>query len=339
MTLNKIHFAVIGNGMIGKRHADLIQAHPGAKLVALADTDISLEGELTARYNVPFYKSLEELFQSECKPDVVNICTPNGFHAPLTLLALQNNCHVVCEKPMALAKSDAEKMVHTSLEVNRNLFCVMQNRYSPPSRWLKSLVKENRLGKIYMVTIQCFWNRDHRYYKPGSWKGTKNLDGGVLFTQFSHFIDIMYWLFGDITDIKASFKNFEHSHNTEFEDSGTVLFNFLNGGSGTFSYSTAVWDQNMESTMSIIGSNGSVKVSGQYMEKVEYCHLKNYSMPELEPSAPPNDYGGYKGSAANHHFIIDNVIETLQGRSAITTNALEGLKVVDIIERIYAIKG
>src|SRR3990167_2036666 len=186
----KIKFAVCGCGVIGKRHADLIIANPGAELVALVDTNTSLEKDLMLRYNVPFFKKLNDLFLNGIKPDVVNICTPNGYHAPLSLIALQNNCHVVCEKPMALTKSDAEKMVHASLEANRNLFCVMQNRYSPPSQWLKSLMSENRLGKIYMVTIQCFWNRDERYYKPGSWKGTKAMDGGVLFTQFSHFIDI-----------------------------------------------------------------------------------------------------------------------------------------------------
>jgi hypothetical protein len=61
-------------------------------------------------------------------------------------------------------------------------------------------------------------------------------------------------------------------------------------------------------------------------------------MPELAASSPANDYGPYKGSAANHHFLISNVIETLKGRSTATTNALEGLKVVEIIERIYTVR-
>jgi len=61
-------------------------------------------------------------------------------------------------------------------------------------------------------------------------------------------------------------------------------------------------------------------------------------MPELAPVNPANDYGAYKGSAANHHYIIRNVIDTLKGRTTITTNALEGLKVVDIIERIYSLR-
>jgi predicted dehydrogenase len=112
----------------------------------------------------------------------------------------------------------------------------------------------------------------------------------------------------------------------------------VDGGMGCVNYSTAVWDTNLESSIEIIGSNGSVKIGGQYMNDVEYCHVKDYTMPVLADSNPPNDYGAYKGSAANHHFVIDNVINTLKGRTTATTNALEGLKVVDIIERIYSLR-
>jgi predicted dehydrogenase len=104
---------------------------------------------------------------------------------------------------------------------------------------------------------------------------------------------------------------------------------------GNINFSTAVWYRNLESTMTIIGEKGTIKVSGQYMNEVTECNIKGYDMPELPPSNPPNDYGYYKGSAANHQYVIDNVIQTLQERTYVTTNALEGLKVVDIIERIY----
>jgi predicted dehydrogenase len=189
-----------------------------------------------------------------------------------------------------------------------------------------------------MVQVNCYWNRDDRYYKKGGWKGTSKMDGGTLFTQFSHFIDIMYWLFGDITNIQGKFKDFAHQHSTDFEDSGFVSFDFVDGGMGCINYSTAVWDTNLESSITIIGSKGSVKVGGQYMNEVEYCHIDGYKMPELRPSNPANDYGHYKGSAANHHHIIENVVDTLKGRTTATTNALEGLKVVEIIERIYEIR-
>jgi predicted dehydrogenase len=228
----------------------------------------------------------------------------------------------------------------------------MQNRYSPPSQWLKSVITENRLGKIFLVQVNCFWNRDDRYYHPDEkqneknlpagrqgWKGKKSLDGGPLFTQFSHFIDMMYWLFGDVRNIQTHFANFNHQHSTEFfDDSGLVTFEFLNGGIGCFNYSNSVWDKNLESSITIIGEKGSIKVGGQYMDRIEYCHIENYTMPELPASNPPNDYGAYKGSAANHQYVIQNVIDTLTKKSTISTNALEGMKVVEIIEKFYGKK-
>jgi UDP-N-acetyl-2-amino-2-deoxyglucuronate dehydrogenase len=91
----------------------------------------------------------------------------------------------------------------------------------------------------------------------------------------------------------------------------------------------------MESSITVVGSKGSFKVGGQYMNEIEYCHIENYEMPTLAATNPPNDYGPFKGSAANHHYVIENVVKTLNGEDTITANALEGLKVVDIIERIY----
>ncbi len=333
----KIKFAVIGCGHIGKRHAEMITRNEECELVGLID--IKEKNALGIdHYNVPLFKSLEDFFHSKTEADVINIASPNGFHAEQAMLCLAAKKHIVIEKPMALTKQDAEKVIFKALQVQRQVFAVMQNRYSPPSEWIKNLIESGRLGRIFMVQLNCYWNRDDRYYKPESWHGKKDLDGGTLFTQFSHFIDIMYWLFGDIKNIQAKFADHNHSHSTDFEDSGFVSFDFVNGGMGAINYSTAIWNQNLESSMTIIAENGSVKIGGQYMDKVEICHIKDYEMPALAPTNPGNDYGAYKGSAANHHYIIDNVVEVLKGRAAITTNALEGLKVVEIIERIYQLK-
>lgn len=333
----KIKFAVIGCGHIGKRHAEMVLRNTESELVAVVDT--KAEGELNLPFgDIPFYSSLEDLLAADLEIDVVNIATPNGYHAAQALKCLEAKKHIVVEKPMALKKQDAEKVIFKALHVHKHVFAVMQNRYSPPSVWIKDIVEMGILGKVYMVQLNCYWNRDDRYYKPESWHGKKDLDGGTLFTQFSHFIDIMYWLFGDIENINARFADFNHKTLTDFEDSGFVSFDFVNGGMGSINYSTSVWNQNLESSMTIIAENGAVKIGGQYMDKVEVCNVKDYTMPELAPTNPGNDYGTYKGSAANHHYIIENVVDVLKGRSAITTNALEGLKVVEIIERIYSVK-
>lgn len=338
-TDKKIRFAVVGCGHIGKRHAEMITRDEKAELVALCDIRPKEELGVEA-YPVPFAKNLEELLKIASDVDVINICVPNGLHAEMAIKAIEAGHHVVIEKPMALTLADAERVIYTSLRYRKQVFCVMQNRYSPPSVWIKEMVDSGKLGQVYMVQLNCYWNRDDRYYKPGGWHGDARLDGGTLFTQFSHFIDIMYWLFGDICDIQARFADFNHKELTDFEDSGFVNFRFVNGGMGALSYSTAVWNKNMESSMLIVAENGSVKIGGQYMNEVEYCHVKDYEMPILAPTNPGNDYGPYKGSAQNHNFVIRNVVNVLSGMPGemITTNVLEGMKVVDIIQRIYALK-
>ena len=333
--MNKIRFAVVGAGHIGKRHASMVSRNEECELVALCDVRPRAELGLEEFGDVPFFGSLDELLSSGIDFDVACICTPNGFHGEQAKRLLDSKRHVVVEKPMGLSKADCEEIIFKSLNVSKHVFCVMQNRFSPPSVWLKEVMDQQLLGKIFMVQVNCYWNRDHRYYKAGSWKGTPDLDGGTLFTQFSHFIDIMYWLFGDIDHIEGRFQDFTHAESTAFEDSGFVTFDFVNGGMGCLNYSTSVYDTNLESSLTVIGEKGSIKVGGQYMNEVEYCHVKDYTMPELPPSSPANDYGHYKGSAANHHFVVENVVDVLKGRKTINTNALEGLKVVEIIERIY----
>lgn len=334
---DRIKFAVTGCGHIGKRHAEMITRNEQCELVALCD--IKPKDQLgISLYPVPFFSSIEKMLDSVNDIDVVCVCTPNGLHAEHSIRAIEAGKHVVCEKPLTLTKSSAEEVLYKALQYSRYVFTVMQNRYSPPSVWIKDVIRNKTLGEIYMVQLNCYWNRDDRYYKKSEWKGTNSLDGGTLFTQFSHFIDIMYWLFGDIKNIQGKFNDFSHQHSTEFEDSGFISFEFINGGMGCINYSTSVYNSNLESSITIIGENGSVKIGGQYMNDVEICHIKDYVMPELPPSNPANDYGDYKGSAANHHYIIENVVETLKGNTTMTTNALEGLKVVDIIERIYSLR-
>lgn len=338
MTAGKpIRFAILGLGHIGTRHADMVAAHPEAELVAIIDKNDSLEHKVSAGYNVPFFTSLHDFINSGIACDIICIATPNGLHAAQAVDSMNAGMHVVVEKPMALTTAECDNILACAQTNNKHVLCVMQNRYSPAMQWLKNMILEERLGAIYMVDVHCYWNRDERYYTGNTWHGTAHLDGGTLFTQFSHYIDLLYWLFGDVQDISARFANNNHRGMIEFEDSASLGFGFVHGGLGSLSYSTSVWDRNMESTMVIVAEKGTVKIGGQYMDKIEYCHIKDYELKE-SISSPVEQVAGYTASKANHHFVIQNAVDVLKGRSEITTNALEGKKVVDIIERIYALK-
>lgn len=308
----------------------MIGDHPDAALIALVDERD--RATLGIDESLPLFSSMEALFQSGLAPDVVNIATPNGLHAAHALQALNAGVHVIIEKPMALRSADAQEMIRAAEKKQRLLQVVMQNRYAAPSSWIKQLVDSGRLGKIYMVQVNCFWNRDHRYYTPGSWHGNRELDGGVLFTQFSHFIDTLLWLFGDIRNITSKTFNFGHRDTTDFADSGMVNFDFQKGGMGSLHFTTAVWDKNLESSITVIAENGSVKLGGQYMNEVKYCHIRDFHFTEEERlglSLPVPQ-------KQNHYKVIANMIDAIRGEKNVATGAAEGMKVVEVIERIYA---
>lgn len=334
--MKKINFAVIGIGKIGTRHVNTILNNPHAELLALVDI---VKTDFIS--NIPkanYFNSIEEFLKSEIslQVDVVAIASPNGLHFEQAKKALENNFHVLIEKPMTLLTKDAEDLIKIAKHNKKEIFVVMQNRYSPPSQWLKEIVESKKLGQIYLVELNCYWNRDERYYTKGHWHGSKAMDGGSLFTQFSHFVDILFWLFGEIENIQSRFFNFNHQALTEFEDSGIVHFDFKNNIKGTLNFSTSVFQENFESTLSIIAQNGTIKVGGQYMDRVDYCNIKDYQFQDLPETNEGNDYIGYKGSAQNHHFVYENVIETLNGISSPTTNGEDGKIIVKIINDIYA---
>ena len=327
MPHQKIKFAVVGCGYIGKRHLNILSQHPECELTAIIDKDSHRLSELQ-HLNIPSFQSVDDYLSSDTETDVVIVATPNGTHASLAVQIMNQQKHVLIEKPMALKKSDAEYIIQTAKQTNRKAMVVLQNRFSPVSAWLKQLIDSNLAGKIFFVEVNCFWNRDERYYKKDSWHGTSDMDGGTLFTQFSHFIDTLYWLFGDIKNIKSRFYNFSHQHLTDFEDTGTLHFEFERGGLGCVNFSTALWDKTMESNLTILAENGTVKVSGQYMDRIEYCHIKNYDLPETIEAVNP--------SVSNHYKLIDAVVKAI--KEDVSTNAEEALHSVDIIERMYAAK-
>ncbi len=323
------NFGIIGIGRIGNRHAQEIQAHPNANWIECFDSNPT---QVPSKFGI--YHNATD-FLKNSKADVIHICTPNASHFELSKLALLSQKHVVIEKPITLLSRDARILQELANENNKYIFCVMQNRYSPVSQWLKTLISEEKLGRIYSVHVNCAWNRDERYYQPGNWHGTLEHDGGPLYTQFSHFVDLLFWLFGKIDIKNQSFFNHNHQNNTEFEDSGIFHFSNENLAQGSFHYSTSVYDSNFKSSIEIIAENGTLEVSGQYMNEIQYCHIKNYTKPILPPSPAPNQYPGYQGSASNHHFVIQNIIDTLDGKSSPDTPIQDGISVVEIIENVY----
>ncbi len=329
--------AVVGLGYIGHRHIAMIETNKEMRLVAVAD--VRTPAECDAPEGIPFFSSVDEMLDAMTDIDVLSVCTPNGYHADIAVKALNHGVNVLMEKPMALNTADAKRIGDASKASGAQAISVFQNRYTPTSQWLKKIVSDGTLGSLTSIVVNCQWNRDERYYKPGSWHGTAALDGGTLFTQFSHFIDILLWIVGDIDILYATFADYAHKETTDFEDTGVFTFKTRRDGAiGTFNYTTAVPAENLESSITLIGTQGSVKVGGQYMSDVLLCKIPGYEMPQLPAPNPPNDYGAYKGSAANHCYVFDNIADVLLRHAAPTADYNDGAAVVSVIERVYALR-
>src|SRR5688572_4227278 len=211
-----ISFAIIGLGKIGERHAHHISQHVDARLAG--GYDIKTErNELFSKLHpdARVYSSIDDLLGDQ-SIDIVSVCTPNNTHAPIVIDALKAGKHVLVEKPMAIKKVDCEHMIHMALKSGKNLFVVKQNRFNPPVQAVRQLIEHKKLGRILTVAVNCYWNRSESYYRSSDWKGIKALDGGTLFTQFSHFIDVVYYLFGDIQVLHAQLANVNHQGMIEF---------------------------------------------------------------------------------------------------------------------------
>lgn len=326
-------FAIIGCGRIAQRHADQIVAK--GELVAVCDIKKDKADELAAKHKAAAYYNIDDLIHNK-QIDVVAVCTPNGLHAEHSIRLLKAGLHVLCEKPMAITTADCRLMIQASENAGRQLFIVKQNRFNPPVTAVKQAIDAGRLGRIYTLQLNCFWNRDAAYYTGSDWKGTKKLDGGILFTQFSHFIDLLQWIAGEVKDVSGYMENYQHHNTIEQEDSGVVSMVFKSGAMGSIHYTVNSHAKNMEGSLTIFGEKGTVKIGGQYLNTLEYQDIKDFTIKDLPAGKGANQYGNYEGSMSNHDKVYENVIDVLHHNAPMNASGCDGLKTVEIIEKIYS---
>ena len=327
-----IKFAIVGCGRIAQRHAEHISKR--GQLVAVCDVVKDKAQQLANTYGAKAYTSYADMLTNEPSIDVIAVCSPNGLHAQHAIDGLKAGFHVLCEKPMGLSIKECGEMIQAAERANKRLFAIKQNRYNPPVSAVKDIIDAGKMGKVTSIQLSCFWNRNTDYY-ANSWKGTKDLDGGTLFTQFSHFIDLLYWIIGDVEEVAAYMGNFAHEGIIEFEDTGVVILKFTNGAIGTVNYTVNSFDKNMEGSLTIFGEKGTVKIGGQYLNELEYQQIQDYRIENLPEGNKANNYGNYTGSMSNHDKVYDNLIDVLTHNAPITTSSYEGMKTVEIIEKIY----
>lgn len=332
--MTKIKFAIVGCGSIGSRHIAVVDAEERSEIVALCDSDEATVKKYSELYgNIPVYTDYEKMLL-ETDADVVNICTPHGLHAEMAILAAQHKKNVLVEKPMALNVADCHRMIDAAASNGVKLMVVKQNRYNVPIALTKKAIDSGFLGNIFMVQCNVLWNRHQGYYSDSNWRGSLSLEGGALHTQASHFIDLLIWWFGDVVSSQTQLAT--KNHEIEIEDCGTSVIQFKSGVMGSLIWTTCVYNKNYEGSITIIGENGTIKIGGQYLNKIEFWDVKSYPLPEnIEFTDKPNAYGKYQGTSSNHDKVVHDVVAELLNERHNVVEGDEGMKTIEAIEMIY----
>lgn len=328
--MSRLKFAILGCGKIAPRHAAEMKRL--GELIAVCDIIPEKADQLAGEFGASAFYHPDDLFKNSKDIDVIAVCTPNGLHAEHAVAALQFGAHVLCEKPLCISIDDGKRMIEVAEKTGHKLFVVKSTRYNPAIAALKKALEENKLGKLYSFQLNCFWNRPAAYYN-GSWRGT-SLDGGTLFTQFSHYIDALLWLLGDIRQVKGFRKNLAHQDCILSEDTGTVALEMQSGLIGGLNWSVNSYRENMEVSLTLIAEKATIELGGGYMNEVKYQASGDFML-DIPREGTANDYGFYKGSMSNHDQVYDNLLKALSDEQHPFISASDGLKTVEAIERIY----
>ena len=245
--------------------------------------------------------------------------------------AAQAGLHVMTEKPMATRWADGLAMVRACDEARVRLFVVKQNRRNRTLLLLRQAIQAGRFGRIYMVTVNVFWSRPQSYYDSAAWRGTWEFDGGAFMNQASHYIDLLDWMVGPVESVMAYTGTL--ARDIEVEDTGVAALRWRSGAMGSVNVTMLTHPKNLEGSITILGENGSVRVGGVAVNKIEHWA---FAQPhEMDAGLDDASYQTTSVYGFGHPLYYDNVIRTLRGECEPETDGREGLKTLELLIAMY----
>ncbi|MCE4538184.1 Gfo/Idh/MocA family oxidoreductase [Pelomonas sp. P7] len=328
-----INFAIIGCGRIAKRHAELLGTGQigGARLAAVCDIDPTRARAFAERFGVPGFTSITEMLAAP-GIDAVAVLTPSGMHAEHAIMVANAGKHVVVEKPMALRLDDADAMIAAADRNNVRLLVVKQNRFNVPVVKAREALDAGRFGQLVLGTVRVRWCRDQSYYAQDAWRGTWAQDGGVIANQASHHVDMLGWFMGPVESIHA--RGVRALVNIEAEDTAVATVKFRSGAVGVIEATNATRPKDLEGSLSVLGSGGTVEIGGFAVNKIRHWNFVESRAEDVEVMErfsvnPPNVYG------FGHQAYYEHVVAVLEGREEALVDGHEGRTALELVAALY----
>ncbi len=288
--------ALLGCGRISNRHIEAIESAENVELALVCDIDESKGKAVAHKHNVPFVKDYRDIKGV----DVISILTPSGAH-PIHAAEVAESTdapYILCEKPLSLTVREAYEMIKRVDKAGKKLLPVYQNRYNPLVELVKELIDNNKLGTLYQFVCNIFWNRNDAYFNI-DWHGTKDLDGGVLYTQASHYVDMIHFFFGEVKSTRGIGGSLR---NLEVFDTISAVCSFESGVVGSLNATVSTHNKNYLTEFTVLGEKGTIRLSGVNLNTIDFWDVEGLEKPNIDFKLD-HVYG--KGHDTMYKYIAD----------------------------------
>lgn len=324
-----VNFGIVGCGYIAHKHVNALEQIANARLVAACDSDQKRIASFSEKYGVSSYENYDE-FLKDPEVEAVIICTPSGSHAAMGEKAALAGKHILLEKPFVLDTDQGKSLVELCKSKGVKLGVVHPNRVKTVVRALSEAVNEGWFGKITHASAVLRWNRSPEYFNSASWRGTIELDGGMLFNQAIHNIDLLNWLLGPVDEVFAY--GATQLHNIEYEDVCVCTLKLKNGALGTIEAAITLYPENLEESISIFGSQGTAVLGGKSLSRIQEWKFSRFSEAEAKIQV---DQLNHESNPAGHKEVIEDFIKAITQNQEPLVSGEEALKVLYLIKAIY----
>ncbi|MFH1355675.1 MAG: Gfo/Idh/MocA family oxidoreductase [bacterium] len=268
--------ALVGCGRISKRHIEAITDCDNLSLACVCDIDEKKGKSVSMDIDVPFVKNYNDIKGV----DIISVLTPSGLHPKHAIEIAENTDakYIVVEKPISLTLREAYELYDRVEKAGKVFLPVFQNRYNPLVNYIKKLIDSGKLGRVHQFISDVLWNRNDDYFDI-DWHGTATLDGGVLYTQASHYVDMVHYFFGEVEEahgIGSGFRGFE------VYDSVSAVLKFQNGTHGSINCTVNAYGKNYCTEFTLIAEKGTIRLSGTNLNEIAYWNVEGMERPDME---------------------------------------------------------
>ncbi len=329
-------FALIGCGRIAVNHIKAV-VNNNLDMVAVCDIEpknIDILFDKTGYSGEPQrFTDYKKMIEKIPDLELVAIATESGIHAEIALYCIDRGINVIIEKPMAMSMRDAEEIVKRSNQKKAKVSVCHQNRFNVAIQQLRKAVEDGRFGKISHGSINVRWNRNKNYYDQAPWRGKWASDGGCLFNQCIHGIDLLRWMMGDeVEEVYGVTKQQFHDY-LECEDIGMAVVKFKNGAVGTIEGTVNVYPQNLEETLYLFGENATVKIGGKSTNNIDVWNFADETEEDQKNKGLEEQTSNVYGNG--HTSLYADMIDAIENDRKPYVDAVAGRNAVEMILAIY----